>query len=63
VEYDADIIFFIKKDKNVSTKRVLICDKNRQTGEEFKETLYVRKDTLELTPEHIEVTYSQRREL
>lgn len=58
VEYDADLIFFLLKDKNIDNKRVLVCDKNRQTGEEFKETLYVDKNRLELsTVSPVEVVY------
>jgi len=59
-EYDADIIFYIMKDKKDNNKRLLICDKNRQNGNEFKETLTIDKSALEFKssgPE-VEVEYA-----
>ncbi len=47
IEYDADIIFYLRKDKNDPNKRVLVCDKNRQNGNEFSEELYIDKTLLE----------------
>jgi len=46
VEYDADILLFLTKDKENINKRSLICTKNRQNGNEFKEILYIDKDSL-----------------
>ena len=60
LEYDADVILYILKDKNVLSKRELICDKNRQNGEEFKETVYIDKNSLEFKSEPaVEVVYNE----
>lgn len=64
-EYDADIMFFIKKDKDDISKRYFICNKNRQTGNEFNEEVYFNPAKIVLQqqkPSYIEVctvtTYS-----
>ena len=40
-DYDADIMFFIQKDKDNERKRIFHCEKNRQNGNEFKEEMYL----------------------
>lgn len=50
IEYDADIIFYLKKDKKQPNKRVIVCDKNRQNGNEFSKTLYIQSSPLEIVP-------------
>ncbi|WP_281952026.1 DnaB-like helicase C-terminal domain-containing protein [Nitrosophilus kaiyonis] len=57
IEYDADIIFYLKKDKDNKNKRILICDKNRQNGNEFSEELYIDKDQLKFNSVIVEEVY------
>ncbi len=45
-DYDADIMLFFVKDKAQIDKRDLICEKNRQNGVEFKEAVYVDKESV-----------------
>lgn len=47
-DYDADIMFFLTKDKDDKTKRYFICEKNRQNGNEFKEEIYLNPKTVQL---------------
>ena len=47
IEYDADIILYLLKSKENQYKRVVKCDKNRQTGDEFILDLYINKNTLD----------------
>lgn len=46
-DYDADIMFFINKDKNDNVRRYLVCTKNRQNGNEFKQELYFNPKTVQ----------------
>lgn len=60
-DYDADIMFFIQRDKKDEIKRILICDKNRQNGNEFKEELYFNNQTVALQgykPSVCEIEYT-----
>jgi len=60
-DYDADIMFFLTKDKDDKTKRYFICDKNRQNGNEFKEEIYLNPKTVMLQdnkPSVYEVCYT-----
>jgi len=49
-DYDADIMLFFTKDKNMENKRTMICEKNRQNGIEFKEELIIDKTTVTMQP-------------
>jgi len=47
-DYDADIMFFLQKDKDDEHKRYFICEKNRQNGNEFKQEVYFNPKILKL---------------
>jgi len=47
VEYDADVIFYLLKNDKNPDERILICDKNRQNGNEYKEIVEIDKKNLE----------------
>ena len=47
-EYDADIMFFIKRDKDEIHKRHFICNKNRQNGNEFSQEVWINPRTVTL---------------
>jgi len=47
-DYDADIMFFIQRDKDDEVKRYFICEKNRQNGNEFKQEVYFNSKELKL---------------
>ena len=47
-DYDADIMFFLQKDKDEEHKRYFICEKNRQNGNEFKQEVYFNPRMLKL---------------
>ena len=59
IEYDADIILYLLKkqtrDPSQQYKRILVCDKNRQTGNEFLLNLEIDPNTIELVAERPEV--------
>lgn len=60
-DHDADVMFFIKKDKNNEKKRYFICEKNRQNGNEFQEEMYINPSTVMLqkhAPSLYEVSYT-----
>lgn len=60
-DYDSDIMFFIKKDKENEKKRIFICEKNRQNGNEFKEDMYFNPQKVILqqhAPTLYEATYT-----
>jgi len=60
-DHDADIMFFIQKDKNIEKKRNFICEKNRQNGNEFKEEMYINPKTVMLqehAPSLYEIAYT-----
>ena len=48
-DYDADIMFFIKRAKDDELKREFICEKNRQNGNEFKCEMYLNRQNVTLT--------------
>jgi replicative DNA helicase len=52
-DYDADIMINIKKDKKVEAKRKLVCEKNRQNGNEFVAEAYIDKSTISLTSDYM----------
>lgn len=47
-DYDADIMFFIRKDQKDQRKRYFQCEKNRQNGNEFSEEVYFNPATVSL---------------
>ena len=57
VEYDADVMVFLLKDKNHPKKRKIVCTKNRQNGNEFSIELYIDKNTLNFQEQEIEIVY------
>ncbi len=60
-DYDADIMFFIQKDKDNEHKRYFICEKNRQNGNEFKQEVYFNPKNISLQaikPALYEVEYT-----
>lgn len=60
-DHDADIMFFIQKDKKNEKKRNFICEKNRQNGNEFKEEMYINPKTVMLqkhAPALYEIAYT-----
>jgi len=60
-DYDADIMFFIQKDKDDHRKRLFLCEKNRQNGNEFKEEMYFNPQRVMLqehAPSAYEIAYT-----
>ena len=60
-DYDSDVMFFIKKDKDNEKKRAFICEKNRQNGNEFKEDMFFNPQKIILqqnAPSFYETTYT-----
>ena len=45
-DHDADIMIFFNKVKSDELMRNMICDKNRQNGNEFKEQVFINKETV-----------------
>ena len=52
VEYDADVIFYLLKNNKNLDERILVCDKNRQNGNEYKEVIKIDKKSLEFVSSH-----------
>jgi len=55
-DYDSDIMFFIKKDKENEKKRSFICEKNRQNGNEFKVDMYFNPQKV-ILQQHVPTLY------
>lgn len=59
-DYDADIMFFIKKAKDDNAVRSFLCTKNRQNGNQFNQELYFNPMTVsfqEFRPNMYEIEY------